>query len=391
MKFRIGRGSRSRNAAAIAVLLGTLASTMLFAATGDEDDGRLPADAYQRVNDSLVRHHVLPRYRDFAEATEHLREASGALCASPGATALERARHAYHRAMDSWMAMQHLQFGPLEQKLRAHRLYFWPQARGKVGEAIALLLAAGDPDLLSPARFSGASVAVQGLPAAEHLLFVRGDALAGGTEVGRSECRVLEAVGGNLEAIASEALGEWTDTAAATGVPPSYADLMLTPGPDNADFPAPKDATLLFFSALHDELALIADVKVRPVLGDALATARPALAESRPSARATRNVEINLDALQALYAGEAGPGLGDLVAVHEEDPDLDPLMRKAFRLTLETARSIDAALDHAAGDPVLRPRVEKLSLQVRALRKLVRTRVADALDLAVGFNALDGD
>ena len=92
-----------------------------------------------------------------------------------------------------------------------------------------------------------------------------------------------------------------------------------------------------------------------------------------------------------MYVGEDGRGLGEIVAASKEDPALDPLMRKAFRLTLETARSFDAPLETAATDPNLRKRVERLSLQVRALRQLVRTRVAEALDLAVGFNALDGD
>ena len=386
-----GRASRIRSSVAVAVLVGTAVwSAAILATNADEAGTRIAAGAYQRVNESLVLHHVLPRYRRFAEATAQLRDSAGVFCTSPASDTLERAREGFRRAMDAWMAMQHLQFGPLEQKLRAHRLYFWPQARGKVGEAIAELLAAGDPEILSSKRFSRTSVAVQGLPAAEYPHFRRGEMLSRGGEAGRPACQALEAVTLNLEEIAREALGEWTDATVAH-TSPSYADLMLRPGSDNAEFPASKDATLLFFSALHDELALIADVKLVPVIGDTLATARPVLAESRPSGRSTRNVETNLLALQALYIGESGSVLGDLVAVHEDDAGLDPLMRKAFRLTLDTARSIETPLEKSAGDPLLRPRAEKLSLQVRALRQLVRTRVAEALDLAVGFNALDGD
>ena len=374
--------------AAVLLCAASGAPLPVAAAEGGHGD-RIAADAYQRVNESLVEHHVLPRYRRFAEAAAHFREAAGALCASRSSDALDDARAGYHRAMDAWMAMQHLQFGPLEQELRAYRLYFWPQARGKVGEAIAALLSDGDPARLSPARFSGASVAVQGLPAAEHLLFVSARALAGDGEAGRPACGLLQAVAANIHEIASDALAEWRD-APPEGWP-SFADLVLRPGPDNADFPAPKDATLAFFAALHHGLQFIADVKLRPVVGESRDAARPRLAESRPSGRAMRNIELNLRALQALYAGEAGPGLGDLVKAHDEDAALDPLMRKAFRLTLETARSIDGALDEAVSDPGLRPRTEKLLVQTRALEQIVRTRVAEALDLRVGFNALDGD
>ena len=374
----------------VAVLFAILGSAVVFAAKAAGEDSRISPDAYQRVNESLVRHHVLPRYRRFAGATTRLREAVGALCEAPAEEVLNRARSAYHEAMDAWMAMQHLHFGPLEQELRAYRVYFWPQARGRVGDVIAELLGAGDEGIFSPERFSGTSVAAQGLPAAEYLLFARGGAPSVDDEAGRASCRLLGAVSRNLEEIAHAALEEWTIAALGSG-PASYADLMLEPGPGNVDFPSSQDAALLFFSALHTGLSLIAEVKVTPVLGDGLAGARPALAESRASGRSTRNVAINLEALQAMYVGEEGRGIGEIVAASKEDPALDPLMRKAFRLTLETARSFDAPLEGAATDPNLRKRVEKLSLQVRALRQLVRTRVAEALDLAVGFNALDGD
>lgn len=66
-------------------------------------------------------------------------------------------------------------------------------------------------------------------------------------------------------------------------------------------------------------------------------------------------------------------------------------MHKAFRLTSATAQSIDGPIEKAAADPALRPPVEKLAKQVRALRQIVRDRLAPALGLAVGFNALDGD
>ena len=373
-----------------------LAAALLCAVPGaqapgiaGEDGGRIAAAAYQRVNESLVAHHVVPRYQRFAEAAARFHEEVAGWCASRDPDALAGVRTGYHRTMDVWMAMQHLPFGPLEQQLRVQRLYFWPQARGKVGNAIAELLAGGDAALLSPARFSGASVAVQGLPAAEHLLFESAGALTGEGERERRSCVLLRAIAANVREIAAAALREWRDPP--TGAPTSFADLMLRPGPDNPDFPDPKKAMLLFFTALHDGLQLIGRVKLGPVVGATRDAARPRLAESLPSGRATRNVVLNLEALQSLYDGEEGPGLGVLVEAFDADAALDPLMRKAFRLTLETARAIGAPLDAAVSDPALRPRTEKLLVQVRALEQIVRTRVAEALDLSVGFNALDGD
>ena len=69
------------------------------------------------------------------------------------------------------MGVQHLRFGPVDSRMRGFRFYFWPQARNKVGEAVAELVAAGEDDAALAARIGRASVAVQGLLAAEVLLY----------------------------------------------------------------------------------------------------------------------------------------------------------------------------------------------------------------------------
>jgi len=171
----------------------------------------------------------------------------------------------------------------------------------------------------------------------------------------------------------------------------TFARTVAAPGPDNPYFATHQDATLAFFKSFHGGLQLIADVKLKPVVGDAIETARPNLAESRLSGRALDNIAVNLAALEALYLGESGPGLSALVRDHGGDAELDPLMRKAFRMTLETARGIEGPLGEAVNDPARRPAVEKLTTQVLALKQIVKTRLAAALDLQVGFNALDGD
>ena len=165
---------------------------------------------------------------------------------------------------------------------------------------------------------------------------------------------------------------------------------MTHPGPKNEYFQDHKEATGAFFKSLHDSLQLIAHVKLKPVIGDSPEKVRPRLAESRLSGRSLGNVIDNLAALGALYEGENGPGLGDLTRT--ADPKLHKLLRKAFRVTLQhRTRAIGRPIEEAAADAALRPKAEKLALQVRALRQIVRDRLAPALGFPVGFNALDGD
>ena len=356
-------------------------ATVAVATPGLGQD-RVPPDAYAPVNAGLLENHVFPRYQQLAKATGTFDDAASAFCAAPDPAGFQAVRLRYHDAMDAWMDVRHLSFGPVELLMRGYRFYFWPEARGKIGGAVKELLAAGDAEALRPDRFARASVAAQGLPAAEYLLYADGPESWDG-DVRR--CTMLLAVAGNMRRMANGILADWREGDKA------FKRTVTAPDPDNPQFRTHQDATLAFFKDLHSGLQLIADVKLTPVVGATIDAARPRAAESRLSERALRNIIVNLEALQALYLGDGGPGFSDLVKAHGGDAKLDPLMRKAFDLTIANARAITPPLADAVKDPAARPRVEKLKTQVAALRQIVGTRLAAALGLVVGFNALDGD
>ena len=348
-------------------VLAVLVSTSPATARAEE-----PGDASERVNAALVETHVLPRYERLAAATGKFANAAMAFC--DGNADLAAARSGFHETMDAWMAVRHLRFGPVEFLMRVFRFYFWPQARGKVVGAIRAAVEDRDNVASLAARIDRANVALQGLLTAEVLLY--GEPRAGRDTPG---CDLLEAATDNMRVMAAEILAEWRDGDA------PFARIVTTPG--NANFADHREATLAFFKSLHDGLQFVADAKLKPVVGGT--TARPRLAESRFSGRSLRNVIQNLEALQALYVGEEGPGLGALARA--ADPELDRLMRKAFRVTIKTARSVERPLEEAAASPSLRPTAKKLTIQTQALRQIVRDRLAPALGFSIGFNALDGD
>ena len=363
-------------AAALAVMV--LPNAALTAG-GEEPIG---SAEYARVNAALVESHVLPRYARLSAATDEFAAAVADYCTVAGEAGLPGARARFHDAMDAWMGVEHLRFGPIELVMRGYRFHFWPQARGKVRNAVRELVAAGDEAALLPSRLAQANVAIQGLLAAEALLY--GDERIGfETRTSPMACGLLGAVAGNMRGMAARTVADWRD-----GDLP-FARVLTQPGPQNEHFQEHSEATLAFFKSLHDGLQFIADVKLKPVIGGDMQAARPVYAESRPSGRSLRNVVMNLKALQALYGGEGEPGLGGLTA--NSDPELDQLLRRAFRLTVATAQAIGRPLEEAATDPALRPQAEKLAIQVQALRQIVRDRLAPALALSVGFNALDGD
>ncbi len=353
------------------------AVAVLTAAAAAAAEPRIAEPDYARVNASLVENHVLPRYARLAEATTGLAEATQEFCAGGTRTDPARLRESFDRAMGAWMGVHHLRFGPVTYFNRAQRFHFWPQARGKVARSLDRALAP-DGAAPSPERIARSSAAVQGFPAAERLIF------DDGYLADREGCPLLLAVTGNLRRMAAGVAADWTGGAL------PFRPVVARPGPDNGVFRDHREATLALFRSLHDGLQFIVDVRLKPVVGASLEKARPVLAESRPSGRSTRNVVDSLAAVRALYWGEGGPGLGALTA--RVDPKLDRLMRKAFRVTLKTARSVGRPLERAATDPARSgPGSPGSPSRPAALKQIVRDRLSRALGLAVGFNALDGD
>ena len=369
--------NRFKDMTRICLSLALIGLILVWATSAPRAQEIAPAD-YARVNAALVETHALPRYEQLATATKAFAGAAEAFCAGESNPGLASVRAAFHNTMDAWMGVQHLRFGPVDSRMRGFRFYFWPQARNKVGEAVAELVAAGEDDAALAARIGRTNVAVQGLLAAEVL--VHDERYLGADARG---CGLLVAIADNMRTMAAGILSEWREDDDA------FARLMTTPGPDNPHFEDHAAGTLAFFQGLHDSLQLIYDINLKQVIGDSAQSVRPVLAESRLSGRSQRNIVVTMGALQALYLGEGSAGLGDLTAA--ADPKLDRLMRKAFRLTLATAQSIRGPVERAAADPALRPPVQKLAKQVQALKQIVRDRLAPALGLAVGFNALDGD
>ncbi|SLN75881.1 imelysin family protein [Oceanibacterium hippocampi] len=368
-------------------LLASLAVTALILRTGPavmaSEASPVPESAYTTVTGNLIEHHVLPGYRRLADTAAGFADDAMAYCGGKPA-AIEAARRSFDATMDAWMRAEHLRFGPIELLMRGYRFHFWPEGRGKLKAALAELLEDGDLEALSAENFPNASIVVQGLPAAELLLF--GDEPADpATDLGKRGCAVLVAIAGNLRDMAANVLAAWQDGEQ------GFARTMTRPGEDNPYYETDRDAILMFFKSLDRALQLIADVKLNPVLGPTIDRARPGYAESQPSGRAMANIAAGLAAAEGLYLGDGGAGFSSLATRYGNDAKLDPLLRKAFGVTRQTAASIALPLEQAVLDPVERAKLETLLAQVRALRQIVRTRLAPAIDIAAGFNALDGD
>ena len=332
--------------------------------------------AYRQLNADLVEHHVIPRYAALETAMTDLDKAAQAYCGAPSDAGFAALRTAYGAASDAWQGVQHIRFGPVDLFMRQQRFALWPDTRNTVGRQLAEVLKAGDRERISRKAFETGSVAVQGLPALERLL--HDDAPPAGFA-----CETATAITGNLAGMAGDVLRDWRQ---------DYSRTMASAGEPGNHYQSASEATLDLFKSLHTAVELVADHKLARVLGGSAKEAKPQLGESWRSGRSMENIRVNLRAAEALYLGEGGgQGFGHFVRDVAGDAKLDDLFRRAFRQTIATADSVSLPLKEAVRDKDERVKLVQLAKETAALKQLLATRLTGALDIPLGFNALDGD
>nr|WP_143161037.1 imelysin family protein [Pollutimonas bauzanensis] len=136
--------------------------------------GELPPDLGKR----LVQGYIAPAMRDFQQSASQLHTALQGWCAAPGTAGQQGLRDGYAQLVKSWSGIEFLRFGPLVAANRYEKINFWPDPRGITLRQAQGLLAqpSAVPDAIALASHS---VAAQGLPALEYLLYRDGGLLAG--------------------------------------------------------------------------------------------------------------------------------------------------------------------------------------------------------------------
>ena len=144
---------------------------------------------------------------------------------------------------------------------RFERIFYWPDPKGLGARQIRDVLTKQDDSVTEASSLPGKSVALQGLPALEYLLYADGaDALTKTGNDGTFRCRFARAVAGNLAGMSKEIVDGWQD-----GAP--YARSYLEPGPANSAYHNPKEVTLELFKTFTAGIEWVRDQKLAKTLG----------------------------------------------------------------------------------------------------------------------------
>lgn len=351
------------------------AAALGCAAAAPAAQAAAPPDSLgQRLSEGYAR----PAFAAFQTAADGLRARLKDWCAGGDAEAARRVSAAFDATVQAWTGVEFLRFGPLVQGNRYERVAFWPDPRGVVLRQVQEALARQDEALLAPGALATRSVAVQGLPALEFVLYRDGGVLQSRDAPGFAyECRYAEAIAANTGAVAAELVQAWSPQG-------GFGRQFATPAAGNDLYRSGQEVAAEAVKALSTGLQFARDVKLLPVLGKAPADAKPRRAAFWRSGQTVPSMMAGLDGMGA-WAGlltEALPPDGRWTgqAVRDE-------LSRARQALMDVSKPIE----QAAGDEASRQPFILATLVLKNAKDVADQDFATAFGVSIGFNALDGD
>jgi predicted lipoprotein len=322
---------------------------------------------------------IRPGYSALAETTGSLSTEVQDLCQQPSSAALKDAKDAFAASVGAWSKVEILRFGPVTQNQRYERLFYWPDPKGLGLKQVREALANEDETVTAAQTLAPKSVALQGLPALEELLYGDGaDTLAkGGNAAFR--CRFAASIAANVDNIAKEVVEGWSD-----GAP--FTKVYLDPTPSDPVYHASKEVTLDLFKAFGSSIELVRDQKLGKPLGAKPEEAKPKLAAFWRSGLTFANAAGNLEGVRALFAHG---GFAQVVA--GESPGVEDSILFDLDHAIEVLGGMDKPIADIVKDEGLRAKLEALRVSLKSAGQTAGDMISRGAGLAFGFNAMDGD
>jgi predicted lipoprotein len=302
------------------------------------------------------------QYAELSAASERLEASAARFCQSPDEALRQRLENDWLSAYQAWQAVRFIQFGPVEQNSRGWQLQFWPDRKNLVGSKVrGWLKAAEAPDAQD---IASDSVAIQGFPALEYLLY--DDAMDVQALSDTGACSLMQAITTHLADTTSALHRDWQ----------AFGEHYL----DTADY---TETTLA--SAIQ-ALEILEDKRLGEPMGLKGAPANGYLAEAWRSGQTVRLVESSLEGLRTGFL----PGLTALLREADALP-LAEAFRDQLDKTLVQASELPPGLVPSLEDEEAFRGLQSLYLDISQLRHLLGNEIAGELGLVRGFNSSDGD
>ncbi len=333
------------------------------------------AAAVADIIDGAIR----PGYAAFSETAEAQSVSMQALCAAPGEAALTKARERFAGLAAAWSRVELVRFGPAREDNRFEKLFYWPDRKGRGLKQVQRLLASEDETASQTETLRRKSVAVQGLPALEFVLFGKGsDELA---RVAGYRCAYGAAIAGAIAANAAEIAESWSGD-------DGYGALMRAAGPDNPSYRTHAEALQALLGAAREQLQVARDLKLLAVISETPDKAKPKRAPLWRSNLTITSLRGNIAGALAFFSAGIDGLLPEDAARHANSLHFEGRQADG---TLAALAESGADWVILASDAETHARLAYLPIPLGGMIRLATETYPGTLGLIVGFNSTDGD
>lgn len=343
--------------------------------------GSVQAQASGSVGQRLVVGYITPAMQAFQQAAQTLHGDLETFCANEAAVTgkadsapKQKLRQDFESLVDAWAGIAFLRFGPLVEGNRFERIFFWPDARGVMQRQVSSLLA-GDsiPDAQSLPQHS---IAVQGLPALEYVLYRDKGLLSDGAEAQPAKsCQYAVSVSGNLAELGTQLAQAWKADA-------NYAREFASPAASNHIYRNDNEVATEVLKALAGGLRFEGDVKLQSAAGAKNAQAQWRALPFGRSYLATDALKASLQGMQRFH---------EVAAFQQEPAWLKQALNDEIGRAVVVLTPLRASANDDSAFASVQNELKLAQLITGNARRLVDEDLAASVGVGLGFNALDGD
>lgn len=330
-----------------------------------------------------VDRHFLPHTDDFAKKSEQLVDSISRWCDAGGAETPDAVKAAYKASVGGWAAAGIIRIGPARKHDHMTRIAFWPDPRRVVRRQVRQLLANRDPKFLAADVIGKQSVAIQGLPALELLLYPRGK--GENEEAVAYRCRLANAIAENVAVEAKAIAQGWRG-------PQGWRAKMLSGGPDNPIYKTEAEAAAEILKSLVGALQTIREHEILPW--------QEAVEKGKgwaglPFEQSGLSKVFLLEGVQSVRELHKLMKLDDYArALGRSDPKKEWLrnwFQNSYRGIDKEAAQFDLPAKMKERGDTDTSALRRTKFYVNGLAQIIGREIAPAAGLFLGFNELDGD
>ena len=304
-------------------------------------------------------------YSQLADATSELEKTAGSYCEAPSPANLQQLKETWLAAFSAWQAVRFVGFGPIEENTRAWKFQFWPDPKNLTASKVDYWL---NSDKSITAEAVGKdSVALQGFPAVEYLLYDERITATDKALPAERSCALMTAISSNLDANADSLNADWA------ALEERYLSV--------------EDYDSGTLQSAMQSLELIADWRLAGPIGQrSNSKPNPYVADAWRSGQSLNTLHASLKGLSDYFV----PGLNLLLA----ETDQIALAEQFSQQLNKTLAHFDQLPSDIA--PLMEPEEGQKSLKallddVNATKALLTGPISGALSVVRGFNSSDGD